>query len=400
MWTTENAASRLVELEGIFKVRPNSLVCADLASCYFTLGETEKALPFALKAWEKNKHPDIGTHLALILKDLGRHNESVKVLEESYHLNPDNFYTRMGYGEGLLKAGLWKQAWPIYDNSRPTQQGAACDLRLPNTIKEWQGQDLTKDETLLVINEGGAGDRISYARWLPELTKRGINWKFYPYSELFEFFVRIFPKENLVADGEDLAPDPTHWVTTFSLPAKLNVGPTDIPSPLPLSSSKEAAEKYKIPRPDSLPVIGLCYEAAEQNQGGRRFRSLSEGQAMRLVCMTGDKIHWVNLQHGASMPHPVSNIDFRTWDDTAGLIENLDAVVTVDTSIMHLAGAMNKPTAVLLPANSCWKFLRTGKKLPLYPSAIFYRNPTRGFEDAITELVFDIRKGCWPPKSL
>jgi len=392
MWTTENAATRVAELESIFKVRPNSLLCTDLASCYFTLGETEKALPYALKAWEKNKNPDIACTLGLLLKDVGRHDESVKVMEEAYHQKPDDFYIRMGYGEGLLKAGLWKQAWPIYDNSRPTQLGAACELRIPNTVKEWQGQDLKSDELLLVINEGGAGDRISYARWLPELTKRGVNWKFYPYGEMFPFFERLFPRECLVADGDDI-PDPTHWTTTFALPAKLNVGPTEIPKPLPLTPSAEAVAKYKMERPDNLPLVGICYEAAEQHQGGRRFRSLTEGQAMRLVCMTGDKVHWVNLQHGRKMPEPVSNIDFHTWDDTAGLIANLDAVVTVDTGTMHLAGAMNKPMAVLLAANSCWKFLRTGKKLKLYPSATFYRNKVRGFEEAITELVFAIRNG-------
>ena len=392
MWTTENAAQRVSELESIFKTRPNSLICADLASCYFTLGETEKALPYAQKAWEKNKHPGIAGTLALILKDLGRHSESVAVIEEAYQLNSDDFYIRMGYGEGLLKAGLWKQAWPIYDNSRPTQQGAACELRIPNTVKEWQGETLKPEELLLVINEGGVGDRISYARWLPELTKRGIPWKFYPYGIMFPFFERIFSREQLVADGEDI-PDPTHWTTTFALPTKLNVGPTEIPKPLPFTATPESIAKYKMDRPDGLPIVGICYEAAEMFQGGRRFRSLSEGQAMRLVCMTGDKVHWVNLQHGKKMPEPVSNVPFETWEDTAGLIANLDAVVTVDTGTMHLAGAMNKPMAVLLPANSCWKFLRSGKKLRLYPSATFYRNPSRGFEEAITELVFAIRNG-------
>jgi tetratricopeptide (TPR) repeat protein len=384
----DQASRSVVELEALCRLRPTSLMLSELAGCYFTLGETEKALPLAQLAWEKNRDSLIGINLALILKDLGRYDESLKICEQAYWLDHKDPYIRMGYAEGLLKAGLWKQAWPLYDNARFTQIGAAYKLLLPQKIKEWNGEPLADGDELLVINEGGTGDRFSYARWLPILTKRGINWKFYPFEELFSFFERIFPRTQLVADGEQT--NPTHWCTTFSLPAKLNIGPNDVPPPLPLTALPTAIEKYKIQRV-GLPVIGLCYDAREDHQGGRKFRSLTEGQAMRLVCMTGDRVQWVSLQHGKQMPYPVANIPFQTWEDTAGLIQNLDAVVTVDTSVMHLAGALNKPMAVLLPANSCWKFLRKGKKLPLYPSATFYRNTTRGFEDAISELIVAIR---------
>ncbi len=387
------ARQRIPELERVFTLRPNSILAADLAACYFTLDQPEKALPLAQMAWDARRDSSIGMNLALILKDLGRHDESFNVIQTAFYLNPDDFYIRLGYGEALLKAGFWKQAWPIYDNSRPTQQGASFDLRLPASVREWGGQDLPEGHVLLVINEGGTGDRLSYARWLPELTKRGINWKFYPYAELFPFFERIFSRDQLVADGDNIKPDPTHWCTTFSLPAKLDSGPGTVPQPLPLIATPEAIEKYKMVHPDNFPIVGLCYAAAEKFQGDRKVRSMSEGQAMRLVCQTGDKVHWINLQHDTSMPHPVSNIPFQTWEDTAGLITNLDAVVTVDTGVMHLAGALNKKMAVLLPGNSCWKFLKKGDKLRLYPSATFYRNEGRGFEKAIDKLIADIRNG-------
>jgi tetratricopeptide (TPR) repeat protein len=386
----EHAARRVAELEALCQARPTSTMLGDLAGCYFTIGETEKALPLAEAAWAKNRHHLIGMNLALILKDLGRHDEAFQAVQEAYWINSDDSYIKLGYGEALLKAGFWKQAWPIYDNARLTQQGAAHHLLLPRTVKEWNGETLADGDELLVINEGGTGDRLSYARWLPELSKRGIRWKFYPYDEVFSFFERIFPRENLTKDGEQN--NPTHWCTTFSLPAKLDVCPNEVPPPLSFTALPEAVEKYKMSRV-GLPIVGLCYDAKEDHQGGRKFRSLTEGQAMRLVCMTADKVQWVSLQHGKPMPFPVSNIPFQTWEDTAGLITNLDAVVTVDTAVMHLAGGLNKPMAVLLAGNSCWKFLRKGKKLPLYPSATFYRNPGRGFEDAITELISALRNG-------
>lgn len=389
--TQETARARVKMLEEMCAVRPASSTMADLAATYFTLEQTERALPLAQMAWDISRQSGNAMLLALILKDLGRHDESARVVQEAYWLNSDDNYIQMGYGEALLKAGFWKQGWPVYDNARQTQRGAAGDLRLPTSVKEWEGEPLTAAQTLLVINEGGTGDRISYARWLPELTKRGINWRFYPYDALFSFFERIFPPERLVKDNTDMVPDPTHWTTTFALPAKLGVIPNEVPPPLTFTPLPEMVAKYKFNRVDTLPVVGICYEAAEMFQGGRRVRSLSEGQALRLICATVDKIHWVNLQHGKIMPYPVTNVPFETWEDTAGLISNLDAVVSVDTGTMHLTGTLNKPMAVLLSGNSCWKFLRKGKKLPLYPTATFYRNPGRGFEDAITELIFAIR---------
>ncbi len=200
------ALQRTPELEQIAATRPNSLILHDLGVCYFTTGYPEKALCVLETAWKKNRNPSIALSMGLVLKELGRHEESLEMLELAYCSAPEDDYIRLGYSEGLLKAGFWKQAWPIYDNARPTQQAAAIDLRLSLGVREWNGSPLGAHQKLIVINEGGTGDRFSYARWLPELTKLGIDWVFYPYEELFSFYERIFPRERLVKDGEQIVP--------------------------------------------------------------------------------------------------------------------------------------------------------------------------------------------------
>jgi len=72
-------------------------------------------------------------------------------------------------------------------------------------------------------------------------------------------------------------------------------------------------------------------------------------------------------------------------------MDQLDGVVSVDTGVMHLAGAMRKPMSVLLSGNSCWKFLKTGEKCHFFPTAKLYRNEGYGFDNAIDRLVADIR---------
>src|ERR1700676_1318734 len=114
---------------------------------------------------------------------------------------------------------------------------------------------------------------------------------------------------------------------------------------------------------------------------------------MRLRCQTADLVHIVNLQFGEKMDFPAVNCDLRTWEDTTALISQLDAVITVDTRIMNLAGGVGKPMAVLLSGNSCCKFMKTGELTPCYPTAKLYRNDGHGFEGAINKLVVAIRNG-------
>lgn len=390
--SVEYAQKRLQELKMAAETRHlDPMSIADLGGCHFTLGNMDEALSYTKFASERYKDSGILMNLGLIYKELGRHKESVHCIEEAYWMNPTDSYIRLGYAEGLLKAGFWKQAWPLYTHARPTQQGAHDDLRLPIAVQEWKEGPLPVGHKVIVINEGGTGDRMSYARWLPELTKRGIDWVFYPYDELFPFFERIFPREKLIKDGDAITA--THWATTFSLPAVLNVGPNEIPPPLPIIPLPGKVEKYKFQRSDNLPAIGLCWAAAELFQGGRKVRSMSEGQAMRIVCSTADKVHFVNLQHGVKMPAPVINVRLENWEDTAGLLANLDGVVSVDTGVMHLAGAMRKKLATVLSGNSCWKFLNRKKdNCPWYPTARLFRNDGCGFENAIDKLIVAIRE--------
>jgi hypothetical protein len=390
------ARARVHELEAICSNRLNSSYLADLASCYFTLGDSAKALPLAHQTWLwDRKEPGLGTNLGMIYKDLGMHPESAHAVETAYWTNPDDFYVRLAYAEALLKAGFWKQAWVLYDNCRPTQAGAAMDVAIPSRTPEWDGSPLPEGHKLIVINEGGTGDRVSYARWLPKLTEMGIDWIFYSYTPLFSIFERVFPRDRLIADGQEIDGF-THWVTPFSLPAKLNVSPRDIPPPLQFTALPDRIEKFKITRANDKPVVGICYKAAELFQGGRSVRSLTEAEAMRIICMTGDKVNWVNLQYGERpLPFPVVNTNILDWEDTLGLIHNLDAVVSVDTSVLHLAGTLNKPMAVPLSSNSCWKWLKINKLTPWYPTAKLYRNDGhgQGFAFAIEQLIQAIRDG-------
>jgi hypothetical protein len=255
----------------------------------------------------------------------------------------------------------------------------------------WQGENFKGQ--LIVLSEGGAGDRICYSRFLPMLNRRGFAWKYCCAKGTEEQFARLPWCARHIYKGEELKNEETCWTTCFALPANLDISPTEIPFyPSLFTADEDAIEKYKFPRFDKKPVIGLCYSANEAFQGGRKVRSMTEGQAMRLVSMTGHLVHWVSLQHGERMPYPVATVKFDSYEDACGLIANLDAVVTVDTFVMHMAGAMGKPLATVLSSHSDWKFLQTGTRCVWYPTARLYRNGQGGgMEHAIDQLIADIR---------
>src|SRR5271157_5427176 len=184
MMTKQLAKDQLPAWRNMMNLRPDDAeVIQNCASCLFTIGETEEAMKLYPLAYDMNRSSAaIAMNYGMVLKDLGQFSASAKVVEHAYNLDPDYFYLRLGWSESLLRNGNWRDAWPLYDEARPmTKQGARNMLSLPSEVELWTGEPLTAPENkLLVIGEGGTGDRVTYSRWLPELDKRGIEWTYFP----------------------------------------------------------------------------------------------------------------------------------------------------------------------------------------------------------------------------
>jgi ADP-heptose:LPS heptosyltransferase len=193
-----------------------------------------------------------------------------------------------------------------------------------------------------------------------------------------------------------------YWTTVFSLPAKFNAIPTTIPRyPDWFLPDPELKKKYAITRQagDKLPVYGLIWGANELFEGGMKFRSLMESQAMRLVLGTCDVCHWVNCWMGDAHANnfklgaPVYNPKFENWEETAALLSNMDGIVTTDNGAGWLAQALGLPCSILLSGNSDWKFLRGTEKSYWSDKARLFRNVGHGFENAIDKCILAIRSG-------
>lgn len=403
--TVEDAKQTRKIIEEKNRLRPNAQNALDLACIYYTLGEGRKAIHAANVVVEalSKLNGNCPAHIkatavfnrGMFLRGFGDFQAAARDIKQARELDPNSDYIAMATAEELLREGNWAEGAKLHNRARGTREGAALACGLPSSCEFWDGK--VSPAHLFVINEGGAGDRINYTRYLPLLTARGINWSFFCYDELKPFYDRlpwIGPSRTIGEhDKKEFDPPPSHWTTVFSLPA---VFPDTIP-PFPAPFTPPPGD-FRINSEDGKPLVGLAWNANELFQGGLKIRSLTEGQAMRLVCMTADKVHWINLQHGHKMPFPVENIEFETWEDTATLLNAVDGLATVDCGTLWMNLAMDKPTAVMLSACEDWKFSANwGEKLSMY-----HNGPSERLfdvEKAIDGLISDIRNGKWPKNS-
>lgn len=395
-----DALRYIPELTEICKYRPTAERLTQLATAYFVIRDVGLSKKLMAKALELDPDLDIAlVNMGIICKDLAQYEEAYVYIERAYKVNPSQSYIRLAQSEALLRQGKWLEAWPLYELSRGTKEAAAVRGGVPDSVKMWDGEEEVK--LLRVEAEGGTGDVFNFSRWLPELTKRGIKWEFHTYDKLYSIFERQdWCKGHLIDDPKTYC-EASHWTTQFALAANLKATPETVPQyPSPLIADPELVEKFKIDRNNTkLPLVGLCWKAAEKFQEDQRVRSLSDWQASRLVAKTDHKVHWINLHYDMKGEYPLSSDPrMNTWEDEMALMSGLDAVVTVDTGPMHLAGAMNIPTLTILGGNNSWFFPNKGSQCQLWTSNRLVYNHGWGFDDAINQAIDLIRNDKFPPK--
>jgi hypothetical protein len=215
----------------------------------------------------------------------------------------------------------------------------------------WRGEDLA-GKRILVAGEQGLGDHIMWARFLPELVRRGAGVVFSATKVLHPIFQDL--GVELVTQGTEPLSDIDYWVFLTSLTERLGVTPETIPPPAPLS----------VPPSSAGGGIGV-FPAGSTDNGTDRERSLFGKDAERLLKLGRDL-----------RPEATGAKDFG---ETAAIVAGLDLVITVDTSIAHLAGSMGKPTWILVyAAGADWRWMRGREDSPWYPSARLFRQRTPG----------------------
>ncbi len=327
-------------------------------------------------------------NLGMLLKVTGQMEQALEAYRQAVARSPDNPRIRVNRAVALLQAGRWTEAWPEYEwrLRLPSNNTLPLDRLLPalSQIGSLAGR------TVLATHEEGFGDTIHFLRYLPMLAARGAHvfaWVPAPLERL----MRRVPGLTAVLSGDLTWTAYDYHCPFFSLPRAFETTVATIPGQPYLTADPDLAAEWAAQLPVGGLRVGLVWagQARPWLEGFAvldRRRSVSLTDLAPLAEVPG--VQFISLQKGpaaaeAATPPPGMHLMDPTealtdFADTAALIANLDLVVSVDTAVVHLAGAMGKPVFLLDRYDNCWRWLSGRSDSPWYPNLTIFRQSEVG----------------------
>jgi Flp pilus assembly protein TadD len=335
---------------------------------------------------------DAWNNLGNALMKQGRPDEAIAALRGALALNPDQPLLRFGLGSLLLLKGDFSEGWREYEQRwRVPELGLQ---RFAFVQPRWAGEPLD-GRRILLWSEQGFGDTIQFARYAPEIVKRGGRIVLGVQPDLERLMRSMEGVERLVTQAQPEEFD-AH-LPLLSLPLVLGTTVETIPAAVPyLHADAALVQRWRerISQHAEALKVGVVWAGRPTHKNDRnRSMPLEKLKALQAI----DGIWLLNLQKGETARRALEAPDAPTLTDwtselndfaeTAALIECLDLVITVDTSVVHLTGALGKPVWVLLPFMPDWRWLLGRDDSPWYPSARLFRQPFAGDWDSVIEAV-------------
>jgi len=317
-----------------------------------------------------------------LLAESGFAAEAQEALEKAVALEPANRMARFNLGILRLTLGDFPSGWQGYESRPRLARGGE---RLP----EWDGSASLEGTRILVRCEQGLGDAIQFARFVPRLAERAKRVYLQVPGSLLALFAGLARTVSLVEAG---APDPEADLRCdlLSLPHLLGIGWDGLAVPQPfLAPDPDRMAKWTRaalragPQEARILRIGVAVSGNPEHENDP-FRSIP---LERLAHLAGPARQWHLLQTelrardeaaAARMGLIDHRSELRDFADTAALAACMDAVVSVDTAVAHLAGSLGVPTCVLLPANQDWRWLLERDDSPWYPGMRLFRQKVLG----------------------
>jgi hypothetical protein len=311
----------------------------------------------------------------------------LKEAAEQYHkaieLAPDFHEARWNLALLRLLEGNYAQGWELYE-SRWDVKGKIFHRRFEQPL--WDGSDLA-GRRIVLHAEQGFGDSIQFVRYAPLVAARGAHVILYCPPELRRLFHSVKGVEQIFCGDESAPPFDIHC-PLISLPRHFGTTLATIPGDVPYLFADAAAvdrwRKRLSEQPGKL-KIGLAWSGSPGNSANRnRSTTLESFASLGSI----PEVTFVSLQKGeaaAQAKTPPAGMRLLDWTDrlsdfaeTAALIAALDLVISVETAVTHLAGALAKQTWVLLSYSADWRYLLDRPDSPWYPTMKLFRQTVRG----------------------
>ncbi len=380
---------RAVELDAGFALAHSNLGNALHALKRFDEAETAYRRAIALQP----NFADAWSNLGTTLHHAGQYEEGVAALRRAVALAPHHANAHSGLGILLLMRGDLGEGWEEYEWR--LQSSEVKGPRFPQ--RPWQGESLA-GRHIYVQAEQGFGDTIQFARYLPMLAPRAGRVSFRVHQSLLTLIRESLPGIEVLGDRGNPSPPVDCELALLSLARMFKTRLETIPASIPyLHPPAEAAARWR-GRLGGMRGLKVGVVFAGRPEHANDFRRSLDLSTLAPVLAVAD-VSFASLQVGpragdvTAQAGKVANLSPQLTDfaETAGAIAALDLVIAVDTSVAHLAGALGKPTWVLLPLVTDWRWLIDREDNAWYPTMrLFRQGQGEGWSDVIARVAAEL----------
>ncbi|MCW3474803.1 tetratricopeptide repeat-containing glycosyltransferase family protein [Limobrevibacterium gyesilva] len=364
-----------------------ALYLRNICELYRTLGRPDDALAAALQATAMAPHDPVCLHnLAVIRYERLEIDACIAAARRALALDPALPGAHFELAEALLLRGEMAEGWEEYEWR--FRIAGAPSLMPPTDRPQWDGAPLA-GRTLLLIADQGFGDVIQFSRYIPWARERCSDLAIACGAEMAPLISQLGPGIRQVRRWEDCPPYAA-FCPLSGLPRLHGTRVDSILAPVPyLRADPARAEAWadRLGRliPPGFRRIGIVW-AGRPTHTNDRNRSASLAAFAPVAALPG--IALVSLQKGpaarqagsffARAPLVHVGAEIQDFEDSMAILDNLDLLVSVDTSVVHLAGAMGRPAWVMLPRAPDWRWLLDRTDSPWYPTIRLFRQRAQG----------------------
>ncbi len=337
-------------------------------------------------------HVDAINNRGMILARLGQFEKASVCYDHSLAIAPDQAQARYNRSIVRLALGDWVEGFREFESR--WQVAPLETLRFTSLGTRWSGQEDVTGKTVLLHHEQGYGDTLQFARYASLMRRRGARVVMAVPDALRTLMETLPGRPLVVSEGEPIPPH-DYYCPLMSLPMVFGTTPETVPAEIPyLRADPERVRVWN----DRLgartrPRIGVVW-SGRCTPPINHPRDMALATLQPLFALGADFIsvqQAVSIADRASLAclpslarHGETLTDFA---DTAALIENLDLVISVDTAVAHLAGALGKPVWLMNRYASCWRWLQQRSDSPWYPSLRLFRQSSVGDWAGVVEQI-------------
>ncbi|HLZ65813.1 MAG TPA: tetratricopeptide repeat protein [Aliidongia sp.] len=371
------------ELAAALRLAPDRFdIMSNLGSALVELDRFGEALALFRQAHARApRNARIVANIANLLDFAGALDDALTAYRTAQVLDPRDGEIARNFAMTLLRAGRFTEGWPLFEHRRRVIDPAEATVpRLPPLA----GLPSFAGKRILLFHEQGFGDTLQMLRYVPLLAAQGAEVLVRVPPPLARLTAAVAGVAAVVGDGEATGPL-DYQAPLMSLPLIFTTDLASIPATTPYLSADPAAAALWADRLAALPRpwVGLVW-AGSPTGGLDHRRSMRFAALAPLFTVPAG---FVSLQLGPAAaewatPASAAALDATPWigdfADTAALLSALDLLITVDTSVAHLAAGLGRPVWVLDRFSSCWRWLAGRTDCPWYPTLRLLRQPHPG----------------------